>query len=103
MPTDGGHRAATAGRGCRTAIPWLAAVLCSALLPANPCRAEIRGGESIEWLVADSDLVARCRLVEIDGRTDKPQPWWRLTFEVTETIKGPPADRLTVSRFANAD
>src|SRR5205814_2227483 len=62
MRTSGGHRAAGLKPDCRGIVAWLAAVLYTGLLLTAPCRAEIRSGESIEWLVADSDLVVRCRL-----------------------------------------
>src|SRR4051794_35699043 len=99
MPTHGGRSIPrTPGRGLAAAAFMSALVLLASGL-AGRCRAEVNVGDSIEWRVADADLVVRCKLVDAadDGR-DEVNRWQRLTFDVYETIKGPPADRLTVRR-----
>ena len=53
---------------------------------------------SIEWLVADSDVVVRASVVDVSpGRPDREREelvWRTITVDVHETLKGSPRKRL---------
>lgn len=68
------------------------------VLSAASTAAEIRGAESIEWMVADSDVVVRARFHS--GGPEGPDAgddWWRLTATVVEPLRGPHAAGKTVT------
>src|SRR5688500_15386823 len=67
-----------------------------------PARAYLETVESIEWLVADADLVVRGRLVQVgDDVHGDWIGWRRAVIEVLETIKGQPVPggRVTVRHW----
>jgi len=77
-----------------TMAPWLACVLL-AWVPAGAC-AYITGAESIEWVLADSDLVVVGRITSVKTvpGSDKLE-YPAATVSVTSTLKGEPADSVT--------
>jgi hypothetical protein len=74
--------------------------LCLALFVAMcavTARAEIVGGDSVELLVANSDLIVRAELVELtDDGPDENHRWRQAVLQVNDTFKGPPEKRVTV-------
>jgi hypothetical protein len=60
---------------------------------ARALRIAIYPLDSVEWIVADSDLVVRCRPTTIDRQEDYPD---QVTLVVSETYKGTPVKALTV-------
>ncbi len=73
------------------------AALCWAALLALPAaaRAEIAGAESIEWVVADSDLVLIGVVSKVEKVAGKKKPFEVATVKVAHTVKGRPADQVT--------
>ena len=71
------------------------------LLTPRRAAAEINVGDSVDWLVAVSDVIARCRVVEIVEDEPTPaHPWRRVTFEVIYALKGSPGQRIIVRTYA---
>jgi hypothetical protein len=72
-------------------LPLLFPLICAV------ARAEIRGAETIEWMVADADLVVVGRVVALreDG-ADHWNAWSAATIGVSETLKGPASAGHTV-------
>src|SRR5262245_24543070 len=69
-------------------------------LPALLCpagaRAEVIVGESLEWMIADSERVVRGTVVGVDSTPGQGAVVWdRVTFRVEETLKGDRADEVT--------
>ena len=61
-----------------------------ALLVPATAVAEINVADSVEWMVADSDLVVRARVVAVTSRRGPGQVRYeRATLQVSETFKGP--------------
>ncbi len=59
------------------------------LLVPSIAQAEINGGESIDWIVADSDLIVRGTLTKVETkRGDGQVVWETATVKVNETLKG---------------
>ena len=59
--------------------------------------AEINMADSIEWTTADSDLVVVARVARLTERKGPGQTtWFRVTFAVSETLKGPAAKTVDV-------
>jgi hypothetical protein len=74
-----------------------------ASLTTLTAKAEINGTDSIEWMVADSDLVVRCRVAGVSKDWDADGTWWhRTVFEISETIKGQ-SIRWVAVRFGGVD
>lgn len=82
---------------------WVLAALLTAWLlqrfvHGESCAlAEIVVVDSLDWLVADSDVIARCQIVNIEP--DDPSgsgPWYRVSFDVHTLFKGEPGERIVV-------
>lgn len=71
-------------------------VSASVLLWSQSAHAELMVGESLEWIVADSDLIVKGTIVKVESFNDEQQTAWEeATVQVNETIKGTPANALT--------
>jgi hypothetical protein len=85
-----------------TRRPCLVAVLMAigSVAVARAARGDWNPAHTIEWMTADSDVVIRCRLIELaDGWRDQAgNPWRKAVLEVSEPMKGPtqPGMRVTV-------
>lgn len=83
----------------RIILPFLHAIILMV------CAQRAIGGDysfphaSIEWMVTDSELIARCRLIE--AASDPTGKWTRATFDLTEVLKGEPLQQVTV--FTRSD
>ncbi len=65
--------------------------LCTTAVLASPAglRAEVRLGESLEWVVADSDHVFMGKVVKVDQKVGKDKRLYEVaTAEVFRTFKG---------------
>jgi hypothetical protein len=66
-------------------------------LCATGAHGSAQPAESLEWKVADSDLIIRGVVERIEpGPAENPGPWVDVTIRVTETIKGQRHERVTV-------
>ena len=66
------------------------------LLWSQSAHAELMVGESLEWMVADSDLIVRGKIAKADPFNDEQQTAWEeATVQVSETIKGTTTEPLT--------
>ena len=64
------------------------------LLWSQSAHAELMVGESLEWIVADSDLIVRGKIAKVESFNDEQQTAWEeATVQVNETIKGRPKNR----------
>jgi hypothetical protein len=70
-----------------------ASIVLAAVAVARPAAAEINMADSIEWVTADSDVVARGTIDKVAQRGD----WFDVTFAVAETIKGPKRNTLAIT------
>lgn len=62
------------------------------LLAAPAARAELVMADSLDWIVADSDMVVRGQVSAVeDLGTIEGWPWARVTVAGRETVKGAPA------------
>jgi hypothetical protein len=77
--------------------PTLPAILCwAALLTLSAtAQAEVVCAESIEWVVADSDLVLIGVVSKVEKVPGKERPYEAATVKVRHTVKGRPADQVT--------
>src|SRR5690348_16849877 len=78
---------------------FLLAILVAAIFPANLTRAQhslppLRLA-SLEWLVAESDVVVRGTVVDVASE----QSWNIITIDVAETLKGGEARRLQFAAY----
>jgi hypothetical protein len=79
----------------RSALPFLLAAIVGIVVPRTTF-AGINVGESIEWILADSDRVIVGKVTSIDFVTDTDDKERQVaTVEVTETLKGAKDNRLT--------
>jgi hypothetical protein len=59
-------------------------------------RAETARGESIEWVVADSDCVVVGRITKVTAVAgDDKKPFEVATVKVSKTLKGPRKEQVT--------
>ena len=66
------------------------------LLWSQSVHAELMVGESLEWIVADSDLIVRGKIAKVEPFNDEQQTAWEeATVQVNETIKGTTTEPLT--------
>ena len=73
----------------RLPIERLLLVAASVLLWPLCAQAELMVGESLEWIVADSDLIVRGTIAKVEAFKDERQTAWeRATVQVNETLKG---------------
>ena len=76
--------------------PSAVVALVLSFLSASTSNAEIIGGESLEWIVADSDLIVRGRITDVQTKKAGGQVVWETaTVQVEETIKGPKSNLAT--------
>lgn len=76
---------------------WLAAVPVLLAMVLGPARAaaEINVADSLEWMVADADVVARGVVVDVRSHGGEGQVvWYRVALRVSEMLEGKPARTL---------
>jgi hypothetical protein len=89
----------------RARYAFLVAALLT-LFPAWTVSASPQPGESLEWQVADSDLVVRGTVAHVVHEPGNgTRVWERVTIDVVEVIKGPKLGEVTFSdvRFSDHD
>lgn len=70
-------------------LALLSAAIVVGILRPSTVHAEVMGGESIDWIVADSDLIIRGTLTTVETKRGKGQVVWETaTVKVNETLKG---------------
>src|SRR5688572_3329370 len=85
-----------------TLLPKRCALLLVVLLIPTAARGDAVFYESLEWMVADSEVVVRGAVAKVEEKTGKG--WNAVTIQVAETFKGTPkaevvfADRVGLAK-----